>query len=118
MAQQIKQLRSQLQKLMAEASAAKQVAADAQRKEAEIARRVKDLNNQIETLSRTESPYITEHAMLRYFERVLGFDMAFLADEILDDLTKAKIAAFRSGTFNKSGYSLVVKDMSIITIKT
>ena len=55
--------------------------------------------------------------MLRYFERVLGYDLNEIRGMILSDQTKAFIDQFGSGKIPGQGFRIVVKDRTIVTIE-
>ena len=60
---------------------------------------------------------VTEHAILRYIERVMGFDLETISNAILTDDVKKSIYQF--GTCNMpfdDKHQIVVKEYSIITI--
>jgi archaellum component FlaC len=74
----------------------------------------KDINN----LS-VKDIVITEHALLRYFERVKGYNLEDIKADIIDSKTKTLIE-FLNGTKGKVPWnenSLVVKDNTIVTIE-
>ncbi len=42
---------------------------------------------------------VSEHALLRYFERILGYDLDAISQELLPPATVAKIRQLGSGTY-------------------
>jgi hypothetical protein len=63
-------------------------------------------------------PTVTDHAMIRYIERVMGIDMEALKARILTPETRAFIDQFGSGKFPVApGYRLVVKNRVVITVE-
>lgn len=66
--------------------------------------------------SDVEGPLLTEHAVLRYFERVLGFDMQRVRSRILKDHTIDQIETLGSGHFPVEGGRLVVRKGTIVTV--
>ena len=59
---------------------------------------------------------ITDHALVRYFERVQGVDIGKIKREIFTDDVVELIQTFGSGKIIKDGFLIVVKDKVIITI--
>lgn len=60
-------------------------------------------------------PYVTDHALLRYMERVMGIDVERVRKEIMTEERKAVI---KSGcnSFTSNGFRYVLKNRAIITI--
>lgn len=111
----LKQLESQKIKLEEEL---KVVNAEADR----ILKHQKDLRSDLNTIIRkinnllSSDVVLTEHALLRYLERIQGVDLAEIKNNILDDTTKDQIKVLGSGRFPKDGYTLIVKNNTIISI--
>jgi len=79
---------------------------------------IESLKKNISNLSVKEI-VVTEHALLRYFERVKGYNLEDIKKEIVDDKTKT-LVEFLNGTKGKVPWrdnSLVVKDNTIVTIE-
>lgn len=60
-------------------------------------------------------PRVSDHALLRFIERVLGFDVEAVRDRILTDTVKSAILAVASAV-NVDGARLTVKDNTIVTV--
>jgi chromosome segregation ATPase len=95
---------------------------DLEKERNEINRRIKDkrnsllqINNNIKQLQ--ANVIVTEHAKLRYLERVKGINMVELEKEILGENLREQIKILGSGRFNMNGYRLIVKNNSIITVE-
>lgn len=85
----------------------------------EIRAQVVSTEQEIEELQ-AAAPIVSEHATLRYLERVKGVDLNAINKEILElgSLTNEKTKAFKDGTFNiGNGFVAVVKNRTIVTIK-
>lgn len=76
-----------------------------------------DINEKIKRISEKDI-IITEHAILRYIERVIGIDIEDLKKRILDDETKEAIKKLGgSGTYPaKEGHKVVLKKGSVVTV--
>ena len=66
--------------------------------------------------SREEHNYITDHALIRYFERVLGFDMEVVKKTILDDGKRIEMIEAGCKEIKCSGFVLRIKDKKVVTI--
>lgn len=126
-AHELKGLRSRLASAQAELTASAQITKDLQTKASESQRqtsdwqsKVKNLLNQIEDATAANTiPIVTEHAMLRFLERVYGIDLDMVRDTILDPGLVSAVNQFKSGKFPIEGYDCraVVKDRTIVTIE-
>lgn len=86
----------------------------------------KDLDNKVRSLQEVEKetrlvlnvkPVVSEHAILRYVERVLKIDIKTIETEILSTEVINAIETLHSGKIPfKDGMTLVVKDKTIVTI--
>jgi hypothetical protein len=66
-----------------------------------------------------QHPMISEHAILRYAERVLGLVTDKIRHQLLTPETKAMINAVGSGKIpTGNGVKLVVKDKTVVTVLT
>lgn len=65
-----------------------------------------------------EGPVITEHAILRYLERVKGVDLEQIKDEMLPAKTKELIKQLGTGIYPIYGGKLKVQDNRVITVIT
>lgn len=59
---------------------------------------------------------VTEHAMLRYLERVKGIDLEVLRREILPEALETAVKQFKNGIFPLQTHKVVVKDHVVVTI--
>ena len=119
-AQELKGLQTQLSKARAEESTLKTEAAALQRKHTQARQAVQSLEKRIEELSRTApEPTVSEHALLRYLERVKGVDLEALRQEILDNGTADAIAFAGNGRIKKGGtdITLIVQNSVVVTVK-
>lgn len=62
---------------------------------------------------------VTEHAMLRYLERVKGMDLTAVESEIIsEELLKFIALGGTNATYMLGDYNVVIKDNVIVTITT
>lgn len=61
---------------------------------------------------------ISEHAIIRYLERVQGINIEAIKDMMLDDKTRGSINVLTSGSFPIQGGSLIVVNNVVTTVKT
>lgn len=66
----------------------------------------------------TKTVLFTEHAILRYLERVKGIDMEQTKKEMVPDLVTQQIRALGNGEYPVGTHSVKVKDNTVITILT
>lgn len=117
-AQELKGLQVQLTKEQANCNSLQKELSLVQRKHAQSQTAVKTLEAQIVALqTKAPAPIVSEHALLRYLERVHGIDFELVRDEILGGGTAGAITFAKSGTIKKGNLALVVKDNVVVTIK-
>lgn len=59
---------------------------------------------------------VSEHAMIRYFERVAHIDLDAVRKEILTDAAKDMIRQLGNGTYPVNGFKIKVQDGCVTTI--
>lgn len=117
--QELKALQTRLTVAKTELEAAREETRAAQKKEASCQSAVREIQNKIETLqASTKEPIVSEHAFLRYFERVKGYDLNVVRNEILNEKVKEWIQEYQSGKFPADGFRVVVSKGTIVTIET
>jgi hypothetical protein len=113
---QKKQLQTQLNNISADANALKFEIANKQREYTHKLESIKRLKEEIEKL-KGGSPKVSEHAILRFFDRVLGYDLKAIEALILSEDVLALIDKLGgSGTYPGNGFSVVMKDYTVTTI--
>lgn len=120
-AQELKQLQTRLAETRAKVDQAASDAKAAQQREALVRRQYREIESQIEALKTAAveiEPVVSEHALLRYFERVLEYDLDLIRDGIIDANTKKLIKQMKSGRFPYGEAFLVVKNGVVVTIET
>lgn len=116
--QELKGYQSQLAKAKADAEVLKSAVSDAQRKYTLAVNQVKGLEDKIAALQEsTVEPIVSEHAMLRWLERVNGLNLEAVRNVILDDGTSALIKFTKNGRIKKDGHTLVIKNNTVVTVE-
>jgi hypothetical protein len=117
---ELKALNTRLAAAEADHRVVRDAAKEANRKEAAASNKVKALKEQIAAAKAgSAGPIITEHALLRFLERVYGIDLQKAREAMVGDGLAAMIQEFKSGRFPIDGYDCfaVVKDRSIVTVE-
>lgn len=78
-------------------------------------KKIQEIDTEILKLS-DRSIIITEHAILRYIERVLKINIEELKDAILDKESENLIKFMKPKKLKRDGYSLIVSGNTITTI--
>lgn len=118
--QKIKSLRTKVLKLLSRKKTLGQERAQIDKVIGGIDKEVHVLNQQIKTLETPNNLRVSEHALVRYFERVKGYDLKEIEKEILEpQLTKMTDTLGGKGTFpNSNGYSVILDGYTVTTIIT
>lgn len=114
---ELKQIRIRLSKAESEAGSIREDIRVAQKRGAEIRKLIVELKQKIERF-KGKKPIITEHALLRYFERVLEYNLDSIINGLLTDNAIAMIAEMPNGKIPSLGCRLIVKDGVVVTIET
>lgn len=68
----------------------------------------------------TKDVVVSEHAVLRYFERILGYDLEEIRRKILPVSVQEQVRKLRGGTFpvgkNGDAFHIVVKQQVVVTV--
>ena len=89
--------------------------ADATRHQ-KICRRLQRVESAIASLQ-SQQIIMTEHAMLRYLERVKGIDFTELCQQVITEQLKTQIKTLGDGKYPiGDGYRVVVKNNAILTV--
>jgi len=112
-----KKLISQKRKVDTDIKASKENISHLQRELALKAKHSKDLQEKIDSIM-PKKLQITEHAMLRYFERVCGFDLKAIEEGIVSSGIDERYHVLGDTyELNTGEYKVVVKNNRIVTIK-
>lgn len=114
----LKQYQTQLHKSKIEREGMKAEVAHKQKMLSQMDSNIKDLEEKIKSLEQPKEITVTEHALIRFFERALGFDMDDIKDKIVEDNLKQLVEQLGdSGKYPHScGVQLVLKDKMIVTV--
>lgn len=61
---------------------------------------------------------VSEHALLRYFERVMKFDLEEIKKKVLPETLDAPVKTLGSGTYPTETHKVRIKDGVVVTILT
>lgn len=114
-AQQLKGLQTRLSKLEGDCKSLAENAKQAQKDHHSCLNRIKAIKTEIESFIEKEI-IVTEHAVLRYLERVMGFDMALVSKSILTDDVKLMISKMGDGKYPIDGAKIIVKNNTIVSV--
>jgi len=115
--QELKGLQTQLSKLEGEHSSLT-TEIQLKQREAQSKKQIIDsLRQKINSFNKDEGIRVSEHAMLRYVERVMGCDMKALEEKIIDGKLKSCIETLGgNGKYPCDGFTAVVKNNTIVSI--
>jgi len=81
-------------------------------------KQVKEIENQIKSLQDIDI-IISEHAILRYIERVMGIDIELIKKEILTDTLKEQFKTLGNGTYPiGNDVKVKIQNNTIVTVHT
>lgn len=115
---ELKQLQTRLAKAEVERTTARQEVKLAQKRESDLNKLCSDLQQRVKAMQQKEPDVIvSEHALVRYFERVLGYDLDGIRDTIVSEQARIFIDNFGSGKIPSNGFRIVVKDRVVVTVE-
>lgn len=114
----IKQLQTQLNKTVADYEALKIEIAAKQQESAQKKQAINKLKQEIDKIDNKKGIYVSEHALVRYFERVKGFDIEEVKKEIISESIKQMVSVLGgTGEYpNENGYSVKMDNFRVATI--
>lgn len=114
--QELKQLQSRKSKLEVKIKDLQKTARESQSDYDKAMGQMKFIDKDIKSLATVEV-VVSEHAMLRYMERVMGFDLEIIRSAILSPDNLLMIKKLGSGRFPLSGGGrMVVRDKTVVSI--
>lgn len=115
---ELKGLQTRLKQAEVELEQAVQTSKSSVQKEATARTAVRNLRSKIEQLQKsTSEPVVTEHAMLRYLERVHGLNLENIRQAILDEATAKHIKFARSGKIKRADGTVVFQNNVVVTFE-
>jgi chromosome segregation ATPase len=88
---------------------------EAQREMERHKKNLKHIDDMISNLQK--KVVVSEHAILRYFERVLGFDLDTIRKKVLDTNTEQLIKSLGDGSYPvETTHKIKVRDNTVVTI--
>jgi len=116
--QTLKQLQTRKAKLESTIADSKLTLEDAKSELNKYTSQLASVNNQINQL-KDKDIIISEHAILRYMERVMGVDMEAIKERVLTNTVKTMIGNMGNGKYPiNGGGKAVVRNNTIITVET
>jgi len=113
----IKGLRTQITEMQGDLEALKIKMTDAQRDFQAKNNRIEALKTKINLLSVDKTPRVSEHAMLRYFERVLEIDLKTIEELILNEEVLSMVDVMGgNGGFPNTNFKVLMKNYTVTTI--
>jgi translation initiation factor 2B subunit (eIF-2B alpha/beta/delta family) len=113
----IKQLQSQLNILISDAEVLKIEVSSKQREYNQKLQAINKLQEVIDSLNNNSNIKISEHAIIRYMERVKGLDISEIEKEILTEEVLVLIEKLGgSGKYPVKDFQIVMKDYTVTTI--
>ena len=115
---ELKGYKTQLEKVNGEISVIKNLISDKQKELNEKKKLVTSLESKISKIECNGKIHISEHAIIRYFERVLDFDIELVKKEILSNelLTLIEFSGNANGKYPFKDGRVVLKNSTIVTI--
>lgn len=112
---ELKTLQTRLKKAQANLETLREEQRGLSRRMAEACSVVEDLQRKIAVVQ-DAGIVITEHAMLRFLQRVRGVDLEQVQREMLPANVEERIRTLGSGLFPVDGFSLRVRDGQVVTV--
>ena len=116
-ARKIKGLKSQLKIMQGDAESLKIELINKQKEYEAKLSAIKKIKEEIFKFENDNSVKVSEHAIVRYFERVKGFDITEIEKDILsDEILKLIEQLGGTGTYPGKDFKVVVKNFTITTV--
>lgn len=113
----IKGLQSQLKSLDGDIQALKIELSNKQSELTHKMKAFKAIKSEISKLENNNDIRVSEHAIVRYFERVKGFDISEIEKEIItEEVTKLIDVLGGSGKYPNKDFQVVMKDFTVTSI--
>ena len=91
--------------------------AQLQRDVSKVDKHIERLESLVASYTNNSGAFVTEHAMVRYLERIMGADMVELKKTIMPDRIKAQIEKLGgTGSFPVGDFTVIVKNYAVTTV--
>lgn len=107
----LKEATIEAESLLERARLANDAAADAIKRRDKIRAAIREIEEA------AKEPIVTEHALLRYVERIMGVDLEAVRKAILTESAVKMIKFTKTGKVTTDGRRLVVKNGTVVTIE-
>ncbi len=114
-AHDLKQLQVRRTKVEAELKAANQDRESLSKRIHDLKNELNSLDTKIKNFSKSK-PMVSEHAMLRYIERVIGIDLEDVKQQILTETNVKAIEFAGNCTIKCNNIELIVKDRCVVSV--
>lgn len=71
----------------------------------------------IQEMKRAHKLIVSEHAILRYLERINGINIEEISEKIASEEIKKAYGVAGNGTYNFDGFNVVIRDNIVVTIE-
>lgn len=114
----IKGLQSQIKAYKADADLLKSLLSNTQKEFNQKQKKIQELEELVKSLTDIKNLNVSEHAIVRYFERVRKEDIEAIKKEILNDSVRSLVSVLGgNGTFPfNENFSVVIKNFTVTTI--
>lgn len=113
-----KQLQSQLNVMISDVDALKIDISNKQKERNHKIKSIENLKREMAKIDNNKAIKVSEHAIVRYFERVKGFDIEQVEKDILsEDVLKLIETLGGSGTYPNKDFCIVMKNNTVLTVK-
>ncbi len=117
-AAKVKGLRTQLQKMTGDAEAMIAEIKVKQKEHGAKVTAIARIKHEIEACEAVHDLVVSEHAILRYMERVMGTDTEAIRDQILSPQVRDLVGKLGgSGSYPANGFQVVMRNGTVVTIK-
>lgn len=114
---ELKYLQTQRQKLVSQREILKKVTKEKQDELASLNSKIKNIDERLEKLISGNEIIFSEHAILRYIERVLGINLTDIKAKILTESEKDECMQMGGNlTYKKEDFTVKIQDFVVTTV--
>ena len=114
---ELKYLQTQRQKLVSQREILKKVTKEKQDELASLNLKIKNIDERLEKLISGNEIIFSEHAILRYIERVLGINLTDIKAKILTESEKDECMQMGGNlTYKKEDFTVKIQDFVVTTV--